>query len=311
MAAILLKLPEKFRILVVDDEPDVRAVTRLSLKGLKYGGRSVEFLEAASGKDTVETVRANPDIAVILLDVVMETDAAGLDACRAIRQDVGNCMVRILLRTGQPGQAPERQTIDGYDLDGYLPKADLTSTRLYSSVRTALKAWEELVQLERHRRYLSVIHERTTALHSYDPMARQLSMILQAALDICPARLGVLMLETFEQHGNPERHLLHLSVEVDASRSKAAAEEVRTRIAHDPRARALTEVGSYEDGVLVPIKAHRDLGQGWLFLADVAADELVCTALSVLAGHVANALYSTTAERMLNGSDERIDSLAI
>ena len=311
MTAALLRLPEKLRILVVDDEPDVHSVTRLSLKGIKYGGRSVEFLDAASGKDAVAMVRANPDIAVVLLDVVMETDTAGLDACRAIREDVGNRAVRILLRTGQPGQAPERQTIDSYDLDGYLPKTELTSTRLYSAVRTALKAWEELVQLERHRRYLSVIHERTMALHSYDPIAKQLSMILQAALEVCPARLGVLAIETFQQQGNPERHLVHLSTDADAARAKAAAEDMRLRIGRDPTARALTAAAPYEGGVLVPIKVHRDLGQGWLFLADVEADELARTALSVLAGHVANALYSTTAQRMLTGSEERIDSLAI
>jgi len=311
MAPLLARLPDAFRILVVDDEPDVRAVTRLSLKGLKFDSRPVELLDAATGKEAVAVTRANPDIAVVLLDVVMEDDAAGLNACRAIREDIGNRTVRILLRTGQPGQAPEKQTIDTYDLDGYLPKAELTSTRLYSSVRSALKAWQELVQLERYRQYLSVIHERTTAMHSYDPLGKQLEKILEAALEICPAKLGVLNLETFEQHGNSERHFLHRAAGLDAGSARAAAEEVRAHVVRELRKTAPVQPGKYDGGVIVPLKAHRDLGYGWLFLAGADADELTRVSLSVLAGHAANALYSTVVERMLEGSDERIDTLAI
>src|SRR5262249_7285539 len=150
----MLTLPEKYYVLVVDDEPDVLSVTHLSLRGLSYHGREVEFLAAASGQETVQIIQAHPEVAVILLDVVMETMSAGLDACRAIRTDLGNRFVRILLHTGQPGAAPERETIDEYDIDGYLPKAELTTNRLYAAVRTALKAWEDLSHLERHRHYL-------------------------------------------------------------------------------------------------------------------------------------------------------------
>ena len=83
------------RVLVVDDEPDVAAVTRLSLRGMDHNGRPVELVAAASGAEGVAALRADPDIAVVLLDVVMETDTAGLDACRAIREELGNRFVRI------------------------------------------------------------------------------------------------------------------------------------------------------------------------------------------------------------------------
>src|SRR5438552_7535019 len=147
----MITLPNKHRILIVDDEPDISMVTKLSLKGVSYRGRSIEFETAASGKEAIDAMKVRPDTSVILLDVVMETSTAGLDACRTIREELGNKLVRILLRTGQPGAAPEKQTIDEYDIDGYLPKAELTTNRLYAAVRTALKAYEELIELERHR----------------------------------------------------------------------------------------------------------------------------------------------------------------
>ena len=308
---IIHQLPELNRILVVDDEPAIHSVTKLSLRGLSYAGRDAELLSAESGAQAVEMMRENPDIAVILLDVVMETDSAGLDACRAIRQDLGNHLVRILLRTGQPGQAPEKETIDSYDLDGYLAKAEVDATRLYSAIRSALKSWHELVKLQRHERYMEVLHERAMALHSYDPLPLTLSHILEAALEICPASLGAIELQSFEQSGNPQRHFVHLATNANGVDGQTAAEEIRAKISHDAGARSLEAPRDYGDGLLVPLRAHRDLGYGWLYLDASGVDELTRSALTLLAGHAANSLYSSVAESMLAGAEEDIDSLAI
>ena len=236
---IIHQLPEQNRVLVVDDEPAIHSVTKLSLRGLTYAEREVELLSAESGAKAVDIMRENPDVAVILLDVVMETDSAGLDACRAIREELDNHLVRILLRTGQPGQAPEKATIDTYDLDGYLAKADLDATKLYSSLRAALKSWHELVQLQRHERYMEVLHERAMALHSYDPLPLTLSHILEAALEICPASLGAIELQSFEESGNPQRHFVHLATSGNGQDSQTAAEEIQAKISRDPQARSI------------------------------------------------------------------------
>lgn len=311
MALAVGEQPKKLRILIVDDEPDVHSVTRLSLRGLKFREREVELLSAHSGKEAVDIMRGDPGIAVILLDVVMETDSAGLDACRAIRTELANPTARIMLRTGQPGQAPERQTIDNYDIDGYLPKAELTSNRLYSAVRAALKSWMELVELERYRRYLGIIHERALALHSYDPLASTLARILEAAIEICPTSLGVLALDTVEHDGGPRRYFSHLASGATGAGASALAEEIRARIDRDPRARSASRPQAHSGGVLIPLKVHRELGSGWLFLADAEADDLARTALTLLAGHAGNALYSAVAEKVLAGAGEMVDSIAI
>ena len=308
---IIHQLPEQYRILVVDDEQDIHAMTKLSVRGLTYAGRDVELLSAMSGTEAVETMRANPDIAVILLDVVMESDTAGLDACRAIRDELDNHLVRIVLRTGQPGQAPEKETIDDYDLDGYLAKAELNATRLYSGLRAALKSWHELVQLQRHERYMEVLHERAMALHSYDPLPLTLSHILEAALEICPATLGAIELQSFEQSGNPQRHFVHLSTSTNGQDGGTAAEEIRAKIARDSQVQSGDAPQDYGDGLLVPLRAHRDLGYGWLYLNAAEVDDLTRSALTLLAGHAANALYSAVAESMLAGPEENIDTLAI
>src|SRR5205085_8841219 len=121
---------------------------------------------------------------------------AGLEACKAIREQLGNRFVRILLRTGQPGVAPERKTIEDYDIDGYLPKAELSSNRLWASVRTALKAFHELVELERSRQTLSFLHRSVASLHAFEPLDVCLQRFLATAMAIVPTPLAVLKLET-------------------------------------------------------------------------------------------------------------------
>ena len=292
-----------YQILVADDEPDVYAVTRLALRGLQYQKRPVELLFATSGAETVQTLKSNPMIAVLLLDVVMETDSAGLDACRAIRGELNNPFVRILLRTGQPGSAPERKTIDDYDLDGYLPKSELTSTRLYSAVRTALKAWEELVELDRHRRYLAAIHDCAVSLHSFDTLPVTLERILGTAVTLCPSPLALLRLETFGKEGNPQRHFLHVSTDPDPVRAEAVAFEVCSRLARDPHVQALRTLTPFHQGVLVPLVLHHELGNGWLYLENVQPDTLTSHSLTLLAGHAVNALYSAVAQELLSARE--------
>ncbi len=304
--------PQNHKILIVDDEPDVHQITKLSLKGLQVRGREIQYLSATTGEEAVRTMQAHPDVAVILLDVVMETNSAGLDACRAIRQTLGNPFVRILLRTGFPGEAPERETIDTFDLDGYLPKAELTSARLYASVRTALKAWEELVELERHRELLAEIHEGILSLHSFAPLDETLNRILETAVEVSPTPLGMLQLETFDDQGNPRRLFLLQSTASDAAQAEAAAQAATARIVQHLATQERRQAGPVEGGYLVPLTLHRELGHGWFFLADVTPDPLAAMALPLLAAHASNALYAAVAQALLEGREGSIfDSFSI
>ncbi len=295
----MIRLGDTHKVLIVDDEPDISTVTRLSLRGMHRGDRAVEFVDAATGAAAIEHMRTHPDTSVILLDVVMETATAGLDACRAIRGDLGNGFVRILLRTGQPGVAPERATIDDFDIDGYLPKAELTTTRLYSEVRTALKAFEELVELERHRQALALVNDAACAMGSPQPLEMVLQRILVTAAILAPTPLAVLELRTFEHAGDPRTWLLHHSPDDHVAPHPDEAGEVSARVNADPAARTIGRAGSLDRGFLVPIVVRRDLGEGWLYFDGPVVDPLARQVLPILAAHASNAVYATVAQRIL------------
>ncbi|WP_188259904.1 diguanylate cyclase [Azospirillum tabaci] len=155
---------EPWIVLIADDDPEVHAVTRLALGGLRYKGRRLSLVSALSAGEAAAILRRTPDVAIILLDVVMETDDAGLRLVRTIREELNNHAIRIILRTGQPGQAPEEDVVLAYDINDYKSKAELTAKKLFTSVVAALRAYADIVALETNRRGLQQIIQSTDRL---------------------------------------------------------------------------------------------------------------------------------------------------
>ncbi|WP_255988254.1 response regulator [Chitinolyticbacter albus] len=146
---------EPWQVLIVDDEPDIHRVTRLALGNIDFLGRPLALLSAYSGREALATLAANDDIALVLLDVVMESEEAGLKVARAVREELQNHRVRIILRTGQPGVAPERQVIESYDINDYKAKTELTRDKLYTAVLGTLRSYRDIMLIEQQRQMLA------------------------------------------------------------------------------------------------------------------------------------------------------------
>jgi response regulator RpfG family c-di-GMP phosphodiesterase len=153
-----------WKILIVDDDEEVHSITKLALRNFTFDERPLTFLHAYSGKEGIELLTENPDVAVCLLDVVMETEHAGLDTANAIRSDLKNSFVRIVLRTGQPGQAPEETIIAEYDINDYKEKTELTRGKLHTLIYSCLRSYRDIIALDRSRMGLERILESSTQL---------------------------------------------------------------------------------------------------------------------------------------------------
>lgn len=140
-----------WKLLLVDDEPEIHEVTRLALQDFEFEQKPLHFLHAYSAKEATAILQNHADIAVAMIDVVMESEHAGLGLVRHIRADSSNHLMRLILRTGQPGQAPERQVICDYDINDYKEKTELSSQKLYSCVYTALRSYRDLQALDLNR----------------------------------------------------------------------------------------------------------------------------------------------------------------
>ncbi len=155
---------EFWKILIVDDSPEVHEATTFVLKGEIVLGKGLFFIHAYSGAECLDALKEHPDTAVVLMDAVMETRDAGLQAVKKIRENLGMGDVRIILRTGQPGDAPEVDSIHQYDINDYKTKNELTRNRLLTSIITAVRSYSQLKTIEAGSRSLRRIIETTRTL---------------------------------------------------------------------------------------------------------------------------------------------------
>ena len=195
-----LDLPA-WKILIVDDEPDIHSVTKLALSRFKLDGRSLAFSNAYSGLQAKELLETEKDIAIAFIDVVMESDHAGLELIKWIRDDLKNRTMRIILRTGQPGQAPEEDVIVNYDINDYKAKAELDSRKLMTSVYSALRSYRDIMEIEQariaqaqHRHGLERVLEATSGLFELRTLHRFADGLLNQVASLLNLRNETLLL---------------------------------------------------------------------------------------------------------------------
>lgn len=176
-----------FTVLSVDDDPGFQQSLRMALSDFRFNESPLRLLTASSSIEARDVMAANPGISAILLDVVMETDDAGLQLVRAVREQLGNSEVRIVLITGQPGMAPLRKTLQKLDISEYWLKTDLYRERLQGIVTGSLRTWSEIHALARAKRGLKHIVQagsRLAGLRDPDDFSRQLLCELAALLEV-------------------------------------------------------------------------------------------------------------------------------
>lgn len=95
---------KKVKVLVVDDEQDIRKLLRIYLKKQNY-----QVLEAENGAAAVDMVRKHPDMDLIVMDIMMP-EMSGLDACRAIRKFSSVPILFLTAKTQEPDKQEAYET---------------------------------------------------------------------------------------------------------------------------------------------------------------------------------------------------------
>ena len=190
-----LETQERWKVVIIDDEPEIHSVTKLALNNFDFDGRRLEFLSAYSGEQGKMLLRDNPDAAVALLDVVMESDHAGLDLVQYIREELKNNLVRIVLRTGQPGQAPEKSVIQKYDINDYKEKTELTYQKLFTLMYSCLRAYRDILTIEDNKRSLEQIIEASATMFEPQSMDKFAKGVLDQLTALFHAKEGSIVHE--------------------------------------------------------------------------------------------------------------------
>lgn len=228
------KKPDNFwKILIVDDEEGVHSVTEMALDSVQFSGKGLQFLHAYSGEEAKELMAANDDVAIILLDVVMETDDAGLLVADHVRKALKNHHTRIILRTGQPGQAPEEDVVVRYDINAYKEKTELTFRKLFSTIYTALRSYRDIMALERNRAGLEKVIQASGSILEQQSLRGFSQGVLEQLAALLYMEQDILLLEydgvVAEKDGDGLR-ILAQSGAVGGESEEELHPEIRERI---------------------------------------------------------------------------------
>ncbi len=178
-----------WKIMIVDDDKEVHEVTKLALAGFVFQDKLITFISAYSAKEAKSLLKVHHDVALILLDVVMEENDSGLQVVKYIRDTLQNKIIRIILRTGQPGEAPEEDVIVNYDINDYKLKIELTQRKLFATVLTGLRAYSDLMNIEIHKTTLKQTLEAIPiGICALEKSHNQPSYVNQRALQIIGKR---------------------------------------------------------------------------------------------------------------------------
>ncbi|MBI4792167.1 MAG: DUF3369 domain-containing protein [Deltaproteobacteria bacterium] len=185
-----------WKVLIVDDDLEVHSITTLVLKNFRYDGKKLHFLHAYSAGEARSLIMLHPDTAVILLDVVMESNDAGLAFVEFVRKVQRNSFVRIILRTGQPGQAPEEKIIVEYDINDYKEKTELSSQKLFTVMVSSLRTYRDTLIIEANRLGLRRIIDASANLFELRSLKQLASGVLTQLVSILHMDPNAIVFET-------------------------------------------------------------------------------------------------------------------
>ena len=190
-----------YTVLIIDDEVEVHKVTDLTLKRFRFDGKRIRFLHAYSAREALQIFSEHDDIALALVDVVMETDHAGLDLVHKVRNELGNHLVRLVLRTGQPGQAPEHEVIERYDINDYKEKTELTSQKLKTLMYSGLRSYRDIQTIDLHRKGLRQVIESTSKMLKPSSMSEFATAVLKEIMNLLQLDSSAVYCTTFSEKG--------------------------------------------------------------------------------------------------------------
>lgn len=197
------KVATKYKVLIVDDDRDVHTITVMALDGLNFGNIELELLHAYSEKEVKKMLLQHDDIAVILLDVVMETDRSGIEVVSFIRDELKNYDMQIILRTGQPGVAPVEEIIRNYEINDYKTKTELTVSKLYTVIFSAIRNYRNIIAIKNQKVGLEMVLDASKDLFKYKSLQDFLKGILvQFNYLITNTPNSMLINETYTKENN-------------------------------------------------------------------------------------------------------------
>jgi signal transduction histidine kinase/CheY-like chemotaxis protein len=294
----------RWKVAIIDDDAAVHSGTKYALSDYELAGQRLDLYSAFSAAEGRTLLAAHPDMAVVLLDVVMESDDAGLDLVEYIRKELKNDTVRIILRTGQPGQAPERQVIVDYDINDYKAKTELTGDKLFTSLTAAIRSHQQLMRLVETRRGLELIVEAASELFDLKSMRKLAAGVLtQIAGLVQPACEGILVLR--DNRGDGFSILAGSGVHAPVAAEGGAIDPAMDRLVRSAFERRRHAFDGHETALYLKTSGGREIVVA--LTADRPLSDTDQTLVAVFSGRLSTAFDNVFLYEQLQAANETLE----
>lgn len=162
-----------WRLLIADDEKEIHSITEMVLKDFTFAGLGINMTSAYSAKEAIEILNMEPDFAVGVLDVVMEEDDAGFQIVEHIRGKQENQSMRLIMRTGQPGQiGTEYQVVLKHPINDIQLKTQTTDARFKAMLHLQLAEYSRMAgykidEIKVRKKINDAIHEAASHIQEH------------------------------------------------------------------------------------------------------------------------------------------------
>jgi signal transduction histidine kinase len=130
---------QKWKVLITDDQELIHVMIKHYLSDYQYQGAGLQFVDAFTGKEAMKILKEQSDIAVIVLDVMLEEADMGFKVVQYIRETLNNKLVKIIMLTGKLDFDNAQNFFMKYDIDMFCPKHDLD--KIFFMITSTLRAY--------------------------------------------------------------------------------------------------------------------------------------------------------------------------
>ncbi len=140
-------------VLVVDDDPVVRHLTRENLRGVDVDGLPLE-IDACENTDAARKLIAATEYALIIMDVAIETEFAGLDLVEELKRSPGVGFTQVVVQSATPMTERSGRQAGMSGIADYWRKGEIAPLRMQVLVRGLVRAYATARSLHAEQLYL-------------------------------------------------------------------------------------------------------------------------------------------------------------
>lgn len=162
---INLENKDNWKVLIVDENDFTHVDIKENINNLKFENKYINFYDAYTVGEAISILREENDMALVLINVDIETKDYGLKLVKHIRETLNLIDIRILLMIEDKDDSFKEDTILDYDINGCGEKSSFIYKKVKTEIVSALRCYRDIKKIKDNRDAMKKVVSSITDLH--------------------------------------------------------------------------------------------------------------------------------------------------